>query len=80
MHRFKRRRRFAGALLLTGLAAACGRSEPEVDPAAVDSHLNQIIANEVTQRANLIDEARAREDVREQEMEERIDNYSGKAN
>jgi hypothetical protein len=80
MHQFIRTRRLAGALLLTGLAAACGRGEPDVDPAVVDSHLNQIIANDLAERANLVDEARAREEVREQEMEERIDNYSGKAN
>lgn len=51
--------------------ASCGSGQPEADPAAVDSHLNQIVANEEAAKERLIEEARDREDVREREMEQR---------
>ena len=62
-------------LLLLGLAG-CARDEENGQAAAVDSHLNQIIAQEERDRQNLIEEARAREAVREQEMEAKTANYA----
>ncbi|HEX8528331.1 hypothetical protein [Allosphingosinicella sp.] len=62
------------ALLL--LPAACGGGEPEADPAAIDNHLNQILAREEADREKLVAEARIREAVRESEMEQDAVNYS----
>ena len=61
----------AAALCLAG----CRDSEPEVDPAAVDAHLNGIIANEAKAREQLVEDARDREDVREEAMEQRAADY-----
>ena len=66
----------AFALLLTLAAAGCGRGEPEPDNAAIDYTLNQLIANDEAEKQQLVEEARAREDVRENEMEQREDNYT----
>ena len=64
------------ALLLAALAvSACGRGEPEPDPAALDAHFNNMIAEEEAERRRLIEAARGREDVRNKEMEQRADNY-----
>ena len=59
--------------------AACGRSEPTPDPAVIDQHLNNMIAQEEADRRRRVEEARAREDVREREMEQREADY-GDAN
>jgi hypothetical protein len=70
-----RRQALAAAALLLALgAAACGDQEPKADPAAVDKHLNKIIADEEAQKNRLVEEARDREDVRENEMEQRSEN------
>ncbi|HEX8192824.1 MAG TPA: hypothetical protein VF552_07970 [Allosphingosinicella sp.] len=68
----------AGALLLAAALAvcACSRSEPEPDPAALDAHFNNMIAEEEAERRRLIEAARDREDVRENEMEQREENYA----
>jgi hypothetical protein len=66
------------ALLLAAALAAsgCGRGEPEPDPAALDAHFNNIIAEDEALKARLIEEARDREDVRENEMDRREENYA----
>lgn len=66
---------FAG-LLLTLPLAACGESEPKPDPAVIDQHLNEAIARDEAERRRLVEEARAREDVREEEMKEREANIA----
>lgn len=65
------------ALLLAALpVSACSRSEPQPDPKVLDAHFNKIIADEEAERRRLVEAARDREDVREQEMEERAENYT----
>lgn len=64
---------FAGLLLAP--LAACGESEPKPDPAIIDQHLNQLIAQDEAERRRLVEEARAREDVREAEIKERETNF-----
>ena len=67
----------AAALLLSSLlVAGCGRDEPEGDPAAIDAHLNAIVARDDAERARLVTEARAREAVRMREMEQNEQNYA----
>ena len=67
----------AALLLAAALgASACGRGEPTPDPAALDAHFNNMIAEEEAERRRLVEEARDREDVRENEMEEREKNYA----
>lgn len=67
----------AAALLLLGLVlSGCGGSQPEADPAMVDQHINQILIREEAQHDNAVAAARAREAVREQEMEAKAANYS----
>ena len=56
--------------------SACGRSDPEPDPAALDAHFNNMVAEEAAERLRLVDAARDREDVRENEMEQRERNYA----
>ena len=69
--------RLAPLLIAAALAApGCGRSEPAPDPAALDAHFNNMIAEEEAERRRLIEEARDREDVRENEMEQRERNYA----
>jgi hypothetical protein len=70
---------FTCLLALSGLAIGCGEGTPEADPAAVDRHLNRIIAIDNAERANAVVEARAREDVREAAMEEKAANHSNAA-
>ena len=65
----------AGLVLLA--LAGCGRDDENGQAAAVDNHLNQIIAQEEQDRQNLIAEARAREALREREMEAKAANYAG---
>jgi flagellar motility protein MotE (MotC chaperone) len=71
----------AAALILAAAlaASACGRGTPEPDPAALDAHFNNIIAEDEAQKARLIEEARDREDVRENEMDRREENYAKQA-
>jgi hypothetical protein len=57
-------------------AASCGSGEPEPDNAVLDAHFNKIIADDEAERRNLVEAARDREDVREQEMEAREANYA----
>ena len=64
------------ALLSLLLLCACSRSQPQPDPKVLDAHFNKIIADEETERRRLVEAARDREDVREQEMEDRAENYS----
>jgi hypothetical protein len=64
------------ALLSVLLLCACSRSQPQPDPKVLDAHFNKIIADEEAERRRLVEEARDREDVREQEMEDRAENYS----
>ena len=67
----------ATLLLCAALAlSGCGRSQPEPDPAALDAHFNNMIAEEAAERRRLVDAARDREDVRENEMEQREQNYA----
>lgn len=69
-------RRAAPVLIASLLAlCGCGRSEPKPDPAALDAHFNNMIAEEEAERRRLIEAARDREDVRKKEMEERARNY-----
>jgi len=70
-----RRASLAGLIVALPLAA-CGQSEPKPDPAVIDRHLNQLIAEEEAERRRLVEEARAREDVREQEMKQREADYT----
>ena len=72
------KRIFLLAILLTAapLAASCGTRQTEADPAAVDAHLRSIDAREKSDRNQAITAARARENVREQEMEEKAANYT----
>jgi hypothetical protein len=69
--------RFAASagLFLALTLAACGEKEPKPDPAVIDEHLNRLIAQEEAEDRRLVEEARAREDVREQEMKDREVNY-----
>lgn len=72
------------AIALAGLALAlpllaCGESEPKPDPAVIDQHLNQLIAQDEAERRRLVEEARVREDVREEEMKEREANIAENA-
>ena len=62
-------------LLALGLAA-CGEEPAAPNGAAIDAHLNAIIATEEATKANEVAESRAREDVREEEMENRVENYA----
>lgn len=64
----------AGLILALPLAA-CGKSEPKPDAAVIDQHLNRLIAQEEAEQRRLVEEARAREDVREAEMKQREDGY-----
>ena len=69
--------RRAALLLAAALAVSgCGRSEPEPDPAALDALFNNISAEDEALKARLIEEARDREDVRENEMDRREENYA----
>jgi hypothetical protein len=79
MHDLKTMRQ--GALLLAGAIAvsACNDGEPQPDPAALDAHYNRIIADQEAERRKLIEEARDREDVRENEMDAREENYANAA-
>ena len=79
MHDFKTYRRAALLLAAAVVVSGCGRSEPEPDPAALDAHFNNIIAEDEAQKARLIEEARDREDVRENEMDQREENYAQQA-
>jgi hypothetical protein len=63
------------AVILALPLAACGRSDPKPDAAAIDRHLNQLIEQEDAERARLVEEARAREEVRAREMKLREANY-----
>jgi hypothetical protein len=66
----------AAALLLSSLlVAACGSGEPKGDPAGIDATLNSLTARDEAEKANLIAAARAREEVREREMEQNAQNY-----
>jgi len=69
---------FAGLILALPLAA-CGETEPKPDPAVIDAHLNRLIADQEAERRRLVEEARAREDVREEEMAERESNFAENA-
>ena len=72
----------ARAALILSVApalAACGESEPKPDPAVIDQHLNQLIAQDEAERRRLVEDARAREDVREQEMKQREANIVANA-
>jgi len=62
--------------MVLGLAG-CGGDDENGQAAAVDNHLNQILAQEEQDRQNLIADARAREAVREREMEAKAANYAG---
>ena len=70
---------FTCLLVLSGLAIGCGEGTPRADPAAVDRHLNRIMAEDDAERANAVVEARAREELREEAMEEKAENYSNAA-
>ncbi|HEX8642682.1 MAG TPA: hypothetical protein VF702_02075 [Allosphingosinicella sp.] len=67
-----------GAVLAAGALAisSCSGGEPQPDPAAIDAHLNKFIADEEIERRRLVEEARQREDVRENEMDAREENYT----
>ena len=67
----------AAALLAPALSlAACGPGDAESDPAAIDAHLNQAIAREEADRRQLVEKARAREAVRDGQMEQNAANYA----
>ncbi|HEX8654322.1 MAG TPA: hypothetical protein VF693_03755 [Allosphingosinicella sp.] len=55
--------------------SGCRGGEAEADPAALDQAFNQIIVNDQAERRRLVEEARDREEVREQEMEQRAAGY-----
>jgi len=57
------------------LLTACGESEPAPDPKVVDAHLNSIIAQEEAAKAKDIAESRAREEVREAEIDRKGENF-----
>ena len=57
--------------------AACGEGDPKPDAAVIDQHLNNMMAQEEAEQRRLVEEARAREDVREVEMEQREADYDG---
>lgn len=63
-------------LAATLALAGCSRSQPEPDPAALDAHFNNMIAEEAAERRRLVEAARDREDLRENEMEQREQNYA----
>jgi flagellar motility protein MotE (MotC chaperone) len=70
----------AALLIAAALAAtACGRGESEPDPAALDAHFNNMIAEEEAERRRLVEAARDREDIRENEMDQREENYAQQA-
>ncbi|HYJ30063.1 MAG TPA: hypothetical protein VEW25_06955 [Allosphingosinicella sp.] len=58
---------------------ACGDREQKPDPEVIDQHLNRLIAQEEAERRRLVEEARVREDVREEEMEQRESNAGDNA-
>jgi hypothetical protein len=67
----------AGAALLSILAlGACGEDEAKPDPAVLDEHFSNMIEAEEANKNRLVEEARDREDVRKQEMEQRAADYS----
>lgn len=59
--------------------AACGGGDSEADPAAIDNHLNQIIVREEADREQRVADARVREAIRANEMEEEAANSSNEA-
>jgi hypothetical protein len=63
-------------LAVASLAAACGSGTSDPDPAVLDAHFNKIIADDEAERRRLVEAARDREDVRENEMEAREQNYA----
>jgi hypothetical protein len=63
----------AGLILALPLAG-CGQQEQKPDPEVIDQHLNRLIAQEEADRRRLVEEARVREDLREEEMEKRESN------
>ena len=65
----------AAGLLAAAMLSGCAREEPEPDPVVLDQHLKRIIAREEAVYNDAVAEARAREEVREREMSERINNY-----
>jgi hypothetical protein len=71
------RRDFAKCLSLVFITCltACSREEPEPDPRVLDQHLNYILAREEATYNEAVADARAREEIREREMTERINNY-----
>ena len=58
-------------LPLLAALAACGSRAGEPDPAVLDETLNNIIAADEAARAQLVEEARQREEQRVREMEAR---------
>lgn len=58
-------------LPLLAALVACGSGSPEPDPAVLDETLNNIIAADEAARAQLVEEARQREEQRVREMEAR---------
>jgi uncharacterized lipoprotein YmbA len=69
----------AALLLAVSTAAGCSPGQPEPDPVALDRTLNNLIAAQDAERARLVEEARVREELREQEMDQRRNAYSGNA-
>lgn len=77
----KKSRLFAAAavallITLAMFTGLFGRGEPEVDPAAVDRHLEQLKKDQLTEKANSVVASRAREEDRERETESRAANYA----
>ena len=68
--------RAAPLFIAAALLSACGQEEIKPDPAAIDAHLNKIKVDEEREKARLIEAARDREDVREDEMNAREENYA----
>jgi hypothetical protein len=66
----------APLLIAAALLSACGEEEITPDPAAIDAHLNKIEVDEEREKARLIEAARDREDMREDEMNAREENYA----
>lgn len=69
-------RSLIAAVAASAALQGCGDDGPKPDPAAVDAHLNRLIADEERERQRLVAAARAREAVRMRDTESNAQNSS----